>query len=210
MKIPKSFNELTVGQYQEVSLLIDNPDPLDRAIKILACLSGNTVDFIEKHTPAQIKEWVKDTAFIYDPDSISKKIVKRIIANRRFYCPIIGAEQLNAGQLLTLKHLEEQNKPTELLHEMLACIYVDMDWRGRPKEYNAGDHKRKANDLKQARIGDVYGTLFFYANVFEKSKPIMITYLNEANKTIQETMPEVLKWAKENPQILKEAGLKVS
>lgn len=211
MKLPKSFDELTVGQYQEINLIIqENNDPIERHIKLLACLGNTTIEEVEKHTPKQIKEFVKAVEFVYAPDTISKEIVKRFVLKNRLVGPVIGAEKLTAGQILTLKHLEKEDNLVGLLHEMLACLYVELDALGFPKPYDASKHKQMAEDMKSAKLGDVYGTLFFYSSILEKSSPIIQIYLSKATQTINETMPEVMDWAKKNPQLLKEAGLTLS
>lgn len=197
MKLPKSYNELTVRQYQGVDLILkEDIDHLDKQVKLISHLSGKTIEEVENNTPKQILEWAKTLTFLSNINNLTTSINKRVFINGRFYCPIIGAEKLLASQLVTLKHLEEQNKPTELLNQMLACIYVDMDWLGRPKKFDSNTFERTAKDMLDARLGEVYGTLFFYSNVLEKSSPIILTYLNEANQTIAEVMPEVMAWAK--------------
>jgi hypothetical protein len=208
MKLPKSFDELTVGQYQEINIIIqENDDLLERHLKILACLGNTTIEEVEKYTPKEIQGFVKSIEYVYAPDTINKELVKRTVVKDRLVGPVLGAEKLSAGQVLTLKHLEKQDNFVGLLHEMLACLYVDLDKLGFPKPYDARKHKQMAKDMKSAKLGDVYGTLFFYSNVFEKSNPIIQAYLNKATQTINQTMPEVMEWARKNPHLLKEAGL---
>jgi hypothetical protein len=51
--------------------------------------------------------------------------------------------------------------------------------------------------MLDAKLGQVYGTLFFYSNVLETLSPLMEIYLREATETLEETLPEVIAWAKE-------------
>jgi len=61
----------------------------------------------------------------------------------------------------------------------------------------AKKHTEIKEDMLKARMGDVYGTLFFYSSVLEMLSPVMEIYLKEAEVTITETMAEVMEWAKE-------------
>ena len=204
MQLPKSYNDLTVKQFQQASLILkEETDLLERHIKLIACVTGREVSWVESHTPAQITEMCKGLDFISIPD-LSKTIKKWVVSNKRVYRPIIGAEKLTAGQLIALKYYEEKsNGSQKFLHQQLACIFCDIDKFGRAKKYDAKEHDRIAHDLQYARLGDVYGPLFFYSNVLEKLSPVMEIYLKQANETIQEILPEVMEWAKEQ-------GLKVS
>lgn len=198
MKLPRSFNDLTVRQFQQATEIINSePDLLERHIKLIACLTGNSIEWVESHTPKKLGEMAKQMDFLVKPD-LDKRIQKWVLIGKRIYKPILKADQLSAGQVLSLKTFEEKSKGThKYLHEQLACVYTDINWYGKAKKYNASNHARIANDMLDAKLGSVYGTLFFYTNVLERLSPIMEIYLKEATQTIQEIMPEVMAWAKE-------------
>jgi hypothetical protein len=211
MQIPKSFNDLTVRQFQEATQIIkDEPDLLERHIKLIACLTGNTVEWVEAHTPKQIGEMAKAMDFLSEP-KIEKRIVRWFVLKNKIFKPILKAESLTAGQVLSLKTFEEKSQGTsKYLHEQLAIIFTPVNWYGKAKAYDASKHSEIAEIMLDAKLGEVYGTLFFYSNVLKRLSPVIETYLKEANQTITEVMPEVMKWARKNPEILKENGLKVS
>lgn len=204
MSTINSYNDLTVKQFQEASLILKNePDILERHIKLIACVYDKPIEWVESHTPAQLAEMVKALDFITAPN-LNTKIKKWVVANRKIYAPIIGAEKLTAGQVIAMKFYEEKAKGSqEFLNQQLACVFVDVDMFGRAKRYEATNHERIAKDLLSAKIGDVYGTLFFYSSVLEKLSPHLEIYLKQATETIEEMLPEVLEWAKEQ-------GLKAS
>lgn len=210
MELPNSFNELTVRQFQEASRILKfEDDILERHIQLIACLTNQTIDWVESHTPAQIGEMVKKLDFLLKPD-VNKKPSKFLALNKTVYSPILKMETINWGQVKTIKVLGEKAEyDNQYLNQQLACVYSKLNWYGKAV-YSASDHAKKSQDLLDAKLGDVYGTLFFYSNVLEKLSPVIENSLKEATQTIAETMPEIMKWAKENPQILAEAGLKVS
>lgn len=203
MVIPKNYNELTVRQFQLCDEIIRNEsDVLERHIKLVACLSGNSIEWVESHTPKQIAEWVKDLSFLSNP-KVDKKIPKYVLANKRVYRPYNDASKFSAGQVIALKVYGEKAKGHSNLHNQLACVFGEINWYGGLKKYDATKHEQIANDMLEAKMGDVYGAVFFYSNVLEALSPILETYLKQANETIMEIMPEVMEWAKEQ-------GLKAS
>lgn len=210
MELPNSFSDLTVKQFQDASYIIKNEDDLlERHVKLIACLSNKPIEWVESHTPAQVGEMVKKLDFLLTP-VVSKKIKPFLVFNKSVYRPILKMETINWGQIKTIKVLGEREEyPNQYLNQKLACVYSKLNWYGKAV-YSASDHTKKSEDLLNARLGDVYGTLFFYSNVLVTLKPVIESFSKYATQTIAETMPEVMKWAKENPQILAEAGLKVS
>lgn len=197
MVIPKNYNELTVRQFQLCDEIIRNEsDVLERHIKLVACLSGNSIEWVESHTPKQIAEWVKDLSFLSNP-KVDKKIPKYVLANKRVYRPYNDASKFSAGQVIALKVYGEKAKGHSNLHNQLACVFGQINWYGGLKKYDATKHEQIANDMLEAKMGDVYGAVFFYSNVLEALSPILETYLKQANETIAEIMPEVMEWAKE-------------
>lgn len=210
MELPRSFNELTVRQFQEASRIIKfEDDLLERHIQLIALLTNQTIDWVESHTPAQVGEMAKQMDFLVKPE-VNKKVKSFIVQNKRIYKPILEMNKINWGQIKTIKTLTEKEEyPNQYLNQQLACVYSKVNWYGKGV-YSAGDHLQKSQDLLDAKLGDVYGTLFFYSNVSEKLSHVMDSYLKEATQTIAETMPEIMEWARKNPQILKEAGLKLS
>jgi hypothetical protein len=197
MVIPKNYNELTVRQFQLCDEIIRNEsDVLERHIKLVACLSGNSIEWVESHTPKQIAEWVKDLSFLSNP-KVDKKIPKYVLANKRVYRPYNDASKFSAGQVIALKVYGEKAKGHSNLHNQLACVFGQINWYGGLKKYDATKHEQIANDMLEAKMGDVYGAVFFYSNVLEALSPILETYLKQANEVIAEIMPEVMEWAKE-------------
>ena len=218
MRLPKSFNDITVQQYQDCVRIINDKDydeflgDITPHVRLLAYLSGNTEDkILELCTKSDIIKYYKELDFLNDVEALEQAPLKRlIVANGNIYHALIGMEDFKSGQNLTLKMLEEKNNISEYLSQMLATMYVPVNWFGKPKKYKASRHSKISEDLKHARLGDVYGMLVFKKKVFEVSSLIMESYLKQATQTIQGVMPEVMEWAKKNPHILAQAGLKLS
>lgn len=195
MLLPKNTGELTIRQFQEVNKILskqlDEGDILgfmDREIELLCYISGKSKEEIEKLDHKVTVKFLKELAFLHQ-DYAPETWAKRIYVNGRFYMPVPDNE-FKTGALVTLKFLEERKQPIELLNQMLACLYVDMNWLGKPKKYKAENHDRVAKDMLDVKLKDVYGFLLFKKKVFEALKATMEIYLNEALVTIKEAMTE--------------------
>lgn len=217
MELPKSFNDLTVRQYQDASIIFNDKEydeffgDLTPHIRLIALFSGLTEDeVLEQCDKKELAKRYASLSFLNDQKSLDSLPFKKIIvANGKVYCAL-GMQDFKSGQLLTLKKLEEHPNQAEVLNQMLALIYSPINWLGKPKKYKASRHVKISEDMKHANLGDVYGALVFKKKVLETLNPIIQMFLKQETTTIQEIMPEVMKWAKENPQILKEAGLTIS
>lgn len=196
MRLPKSFEELTVSQYQECSRIVNDPiqdeflGNITHAVRLIAYLSGKTEDkVLEENTPDQIGKLYSELSFLHEVEQLDKlPINKLIICNGTVYKAIIDGNEQKAGALLALKYFEEQKNPVQFLPDMLATIYVPVNWYGKPKKYNSSTHSKIAEDFKHAKLKDVYGLLIYKKKVFEKLKPVLENYLNENLQTVQETM----------------------
>jgi hypothetical protein len=188
MKLPKSFNELTVEQYQRITEIQGSDlDKLDKSIEIISYLSGKTVTEIESlYSPSEV---FTKTSFLNNAQ-VNETWGKRIRVGSRFYMPIIKNEDFKAGALIALKHFEKQDV-VKNLHQMLACCYSPMGWDFKPKPYNGNNHQKIAKDMLKVKMGDVYGFLAFKKKVFLKSSPVLTTYLTQATQTIEMTLKEL-------------------
>lgn len=187
MKLPNSFGQLTVLQYQKSNeILTSEEDSLEKHIKLIAYLSGRTCEFVESHTPRQIGVWVRQLSFLNKPE-IKETWAKRVYVNGRWYMPIIDSSTHPWSAISTLKHFDKKDS-IKHLNEMLACVYVPMNFMGRPKAYKASRHKQIAEDMLSVKLDDVYGFLEFKKKVLEKLNPITQIFLNESLATIQETI----------------------
>lgn len=218
MELPKSLAELTVLQYQECDRILKDKDwdeflgDLTPSVRLLAYLSGKSEDkVLELCTKSDIAKYYKELDFLHDEKSLNNLPLKKlIIANGKVYHALVGMEDFKSGQNLTLKKFEDQPNPTTYLNQMLATMYVPINWRLKPKPYKASLHAQISEDLKHAKLGDVYGLLLFKKKTLEALSPIIKNSFMEASRTILKIMPEVREWAKQNPEILKKAGLRVS
>lgn len=190
MRLPNSFSQLTVNQYQEANRILKSDDDfLDKSVKLISILSGKSIEWIESHTPKQIGDWYSSLGFLSDKSGLDQSKVKPyIVANGRVYKAVINMDDFSAGQLIALKHFEEQSNPVDFIHQQLALVYMPINWYGKAKKYDAKLHNKISEDMKHANLGDVYGLLLFKKKVYQTLSPIIDSSLSGAMETIQETM----------------------
>lgn len=200
MGLPTEFGDLTVEQYQECDKILKDKNQdeflldLTAPVRLIAYLLGVTEDdVLNMDIP---KEYAK-LSFLNSPDKLYEIPTKdTIVAGRTVYRANLKTPEMKAGALIGLKFYESRPNPIEFLHDQLSCVYLPVNLLGITRKYNAKRHKKISEDMKKAKLKDVYGFLVFKKKVFEALSPVMETYLKEATNTIQGMMPEVMEWAK--------------
>ena len=198
MKIPKSWNEITISQFQECYFILGKTPDIDSWVKVISVLSGRSCDEIESIPLKDLTKCIYSLNFLLKPN-LEEKVKKYVLVNKKIYKAIYQATDLNTAQGHDLKTflepngLDFQDTVVENAHKLLATIYLPLKWRGF--KYNGGKHAQIAEDFKHAKMGDVYGTLFFYSVVYKNLMQTMEACGNEALQVTQEHMKEVVEWA---------------
>lgn len=193
MNLPKDIGELTVKQFQELTIIYNSDkDLLDKGVEAISLLTGMSVNEVE-----QIDYKVIGKAFNHLNalmQSKPKEVVKKwIVLNGTVYKAVTNMDKISTGQYLDLKNLSKDDKWIENMHLLLGCLYLPVNWYGRVKKYNGEKLPQISKDMLTAKLKDVYGLLFFYSAVLEKLSPIIQMSLEEALQTIQETVTEIHK-----------------
>ena len=201
MTLPKEFGDLSVLQYQECDRILKDKNEdeflgsLTAPVRLIAYLSGKTEEEVIGMDVA--KEYAK-LSFLNHPEHLDELPAREMfVANKTVYKADLKTPEMKTGAILGLKYFESQKNPVKYLHDQLATIYLPVNLLGRTKKYDATKHKKISEDLRHAKLKDVYGYLVFKKKVFETLSPIMEISLKNASKTIQEILPEVMAWARQ-------------
>jgi len=178
MKIPNSFDEITVEQYQFSDKILARGASTDAWINILSYLSGKEQAYYEEMKFEKLQPLIDRVQFLTRPTDIVK-INDTIIIDNQFYKGLTDITKGNYGQYASLKTIlaEGDDKKTENLHRLLGCIYAPVQLYGL--EY---DQIQTAEIMKQAKVGQVLGLVFFYSKVLEYLTPIINDYLKIAEE----------------------------
>lgn len=183
MALPKSVGELTIRQFQQL-LAIQNTenDPIVMGKSFIKALTGKNEENLEI-----VVNSYKELCYmlVKRPSEIKYEIQ----VNGTTYRGPNHSEKLKSSQYIDLKNLSSNE--IENLHLLVAVIYQPTIL-GVVQKYDGSRLPEIGEAMLDAKVGDVYGLLFFYSNVLEKSNQTILTSFNEAQKTIQNHMTEMM------------------
>lgn len=191
MKLPKEIGELTVKQFQGLTLIYQSDkDLLDKGCEAIALLTGMSIAEVEAIDYRDIGKAFNHINLLLQ--SKPKDGMKKwIVCNGKAYKAVTDISKISTGQYIDLKNLSKDDNWIKNMHLLLGCLYLPVNWYGRAKKYNGDKLPQVSKDMLNAKLKDVYGLLFFYSAVLEKLNPIIQMSLEEALRVIQETMTEI-------------------
>lgn len=184
------FDELTVRQFQEFHLALKETDILDREIKLISICSGLTIEQVEALPRAELKKKILDLHKVLTSKP-SEKVKRIILVKKKPYVAILAVENLD-GLLSTSQWTAAktyQVDPIENLHLLLPLFYTPYKLFRKPKL--AENQLKAAEDFKSAKIGDVFGGVFFYSKVWTAFGPDLVNLSNQANKILADHLEEL-------------------
>lgn len=199
MRLPKSWNDITIGQFQECYFLLKDRN-IESWVKVISVLSGLKYAEVENIPIKKLKRHIFSLQFLLNPN-LNTKVKKYISVNKRIYKATYNASDLSAAQAADIKTflkpepgVSHMDTIVENANKVLASIYLPLTWTGF--KYNGSKHAKISSDFCKVKMGDVYGTLFFYSVVYEKLMQTTLDYFEKNQKEKTELMQEVLQWAK--------------
>lgn len=195
----KSFNDITLGTFQECYFLLKNEaDELDAWVKVIALLTNKSVETIENYSGEKISKIIKSLEFLKQPN-INTKPKKYIGLNGKLFKATLLITDLSTAQGIDIKTflkpidgLSQEDMAVKNAHLILASIYKPLTFKGF--KYDPINLMANAEMLKKVKFGDISGTLFFYSNVWEKWMQIIDAYTKEADRILTSHMEEVIAW----------------
>lgn len=216
------IGEITVEQFLEIQKkrnetlqdFEENPfSLLNNEIEQLVIATGLDKKYFEKmNVVNELKPIVSDFHEQLKESNLKQFGKKNlIVVNKKAYFAETNMNEFTSSQYTDMMTFLEKGGIDENLDKMLALIFIPSKkyWLSK-KEYDWNVHEAVTKDMRKAKLKDVIGTVFFYSDLLNLLIKASMESLKSANEKIQEVMPEVMKWAKENPEILKKAGLTLS
>lgn len=208
MKLPQSWDEITVNQFQECYFVLKKPS-LESWVTVISILSGLSQSEVESIPIKKLKKSIFQLQFLLDP-KINTKVRRWLYLNGTIYKAVFNANELNTAQTIDIKEfmkpkgISTEDAIVEGLHSLLACIYLPLTFGGF--KYDGSRHSKIAEAFKSARIGDVYGTLFFYSVAFRNLTLATEAYGKKQIEILEPHVKEVTEWATQN-RILEKGGV---
>lgn len=207
MKIPKSWDELTIGQYIELRPVLNAnfDNPITEIIHLLAVLLQQPTQEVCKMTVDDYLNVRNDLSFIWETE-LPREIQRRFKVNGKWYEVVTNARQLNGGQYISLvtKLKDTNGNPDatiDMLHQILTSISIPVSkgklgWNKleiEPTYYQ--DTAKEFYDHLPMSIAYPIG-VFFY-NLSQSLMTAIQDYSNkkltEAEKIKKEVMEDFLK-----------------
>src|SRR3990167_4110010 len=102
--LPKSWGEITIRQFVEIDGWIKstNLDPLTKELHILACLTGQPVEYFDAFTLTDVYRMMGEVSFLYSIETIDKRIPVFVELQGREYDFKPDVRAITAGQFIDL------------------------------------------------------------------------------------------------------------
>ena len=197
LKLPKDWNQVTVEQFQECYFLLGKTPTIDTWIMVLSTLSGKSGNEIEELSITDLKKYIKKLDFLTNP-TINENVKKYIAIKGRMFKAVYQASDMQTNQVADLKGLMNSEGQSindtvvENAHKLLACIYVPLTLKGF--KYTPSKHKEVSDYFRKAKMGEVYGTLFFYSKVYKALTETINSYGQKNLEIVKEHMKEIEDW----------------
>ena len=185
LSIPTKLEDVTIGTFIKIAKLEHTDDPegiLDRNIKVLSLLTGESEDVFLELTASQLATLVGKIAFLNElPEA---KAVNQIKINGKLYQANLLINELTAGQYIDLS--EFIKNPINNLHKIMATLYLPAKktWYGKlvVSKYNGKAHKERADEFyRYMPISVAYpAALFFYQVTNGLTTNIETYFINKA------------------------------
>lgn len=177
MKIPKSWHDVSVFQWQQLmDLFLKNDPELDLetlSVGILCNLTEMEVYSLDEKTYIDILNSIK---FIHEPPKgEAQRYIK--VNGKRYKC-IYDVRNIKAARYIEAKHFGKDVVGN--LHRIAASMVQPQKrklfvWQN--VKYDAAKHEEYATDLLSAPITAVYGSVVFFCKVYNRSINNLKDYL---------------------------------
>jgi hypothetical protein len=184
-----NWKDVNVFQWQQiVNLFTKEKDltDLDLAVKAVAILNNMTEYQVDSLPMEKLSSLLKGISFIHN--EIKPEPQRFIdVMGKRYKC-VYDIRRMPAARYIESKHFAQDT--TNNLHRIAACMVVPMKktWFGWiEQKYNASKHEDYSQDLLEAPITAVLGSVVFFYQVFRVwtkiSKDYLISEMMKAKMT---------------------------
>jgi hypothetical protein len=178
------YSDLTIKQFLNCKLISEmQTDPIDRNVRLLAEVSGKSVDEIESLPLTELKAKLKYLANIEDLGEVGKVRMKFKVKGKSFKV-IWKTQELTSGQYIDVSHFtKEPDKIIYNIHNILAAISIPMKYGLIQQKYDGAKHKDIADLLyNHMTIAQAYPIMLFFCRYYEELDSNILTYLVEEGK----------------------------
>jgi hypothetical protein len=187
-----NWSNVTVFQYQQINDIYANSKDLtdlDLSIKVTSILKNMTEHQIDSLPVKELGPLLESISFVHE--EIQPQAVDRIKINGRVYKCIYDVRNIPAARYIESKHFSSDVMGN--LHKIFACMVIPQKktWFGwKDDKYDASKHSDYAQDILEAPIVNVLGSVVFFYQVYrlwiKNSKGYLVSQMMEAKITKEE------------------------
>jgi len=187
--IPTNVNNLTIKEFIEYeNIRTSGLENIDKIIQIASSFTDISVSEYENMSFNELEK-VKSKVLLLINSKPNTRLKNTFWHDGTRYKACKDEKDFKTNQYTALKQYETD--VINNLHKILALIYVKCPVFSKYK-FNS-DNVEEISDViyNYGKVGDVYGTLFFYSSRSEKLKADLLNSLEEVQKEIAIHMEEV-------------------
>ena len=180
--IPTNVNNLTIKEFIEYeNIRTSSLENIDKIIQIASSFTNVSVSEYENMSFNELEK-VKSKVLLLINSTPNTRLKNTFCHDGTRYKACKDERDFKTNQYTALKQYETD--VINNLHKILALIYVKCPVFSKYK-FNS-DNVEEIGDViyNYGKVGDVYGTLFFYSNRSEKLKADLLNSLEEVQKEI--------------------------
>ena len=187
--IPTNVNNLTIKEFIEYeNIRTSSLENIDKIIQIASSFTDISVSEYENMSFNELEK-VKHKVLLLINSKPNTRLKNTFWHDGTRYKACKDEKDFKTNQYTALKQYETD--VINNLHKILALIYVKCPILTKYK-FNSDNVDIIADVIyNYGKVGDVYGTLFFYSNRSEKLKADLLNSLEEVQKEIAIHMLEV-------------------
>ena len=194
MKIPKTWGDITIGQFQKLHSVQHGiyDFNFEKEIAVLSVLTNHTQDELESMPKTKVIELARATDFINQP--LSEKLNSTFKIGRRRFKVLLEAEKISAEQFILLnRYTANDANSIENLHYILAVLTNEHRFFRKIQAFDH-DFEAKAKLFQdKLSIEKAFAPSVFFCEVYKQWLNATETYLlKKANKIIQQTKQELM------------------
>ena len=177
------WNKITLGQYQSILPILEEDgnelDKLVRMISKITCKDESEIDGWELQK-------LHDYKFLFELD-FPKVCPKMFKANGKWYKFVHEIQRMPAARYIESKTFMQDGLMNNLHNIMASCVVPCEKtlWGFNVLKYNAEDHSKYAEDMKEAPFTLVYNACLFFCLVF-------VNWMKGSQTYLMEVMMEVM------------------
>ena len=199
MKIPRNWDELTVGMYETLypTFTKEYTNPLDKIIEQIRILTGLSKEEVERISIQDYQQIKQDLEFLNTP--IEGQLKKKFWIGWKRYKFETDARKLNGGSYMSSMHIQ-QNEPNTQLHQVLFTIAKPINWIGKEQKIDnySEYYEDNIDSFRNIPMSVAYPIVSFFLILSERLTAFTEDYLIEQLKKMQKMNQDNLKDLKDS------------